>query len=153
MAIAPTADFDELVLEVEFTAGSDTFTKVCGMSDFTINRTNNTDSSNVPDCADESLPHYTKRAVTSQDIGISGTGVWALANHADMRNWWASGSTLNVRVTNSYVTDNGTAGDPETETIPMILSGLNNARTKGQVVSAEIELQQNGPVVVTDISA
>ena len=151
MAQAPTADFDEYVLEVEFTDGSGTYTKVCGLTDFTINRANNTDTAEVPDCADESLPHYIKRAVRSQDITISATGVWAITNHANMRDWWQEGSTKNVRVTNAYVTANGAAGDPETETIPMILSALNNARTKGQVVSAEIELQQNGAVTVVDI--
>ncbi|WHZ35757.1 phage tail tube protein [Sagittula sp. MA-2] len=153
MAIAQTADFDEYVLEVEFTAGSGTFAKVCGLTDFSVSRTNDTGSSMVPDCADESLPYYIKRAVTSQDISISATGVWALANHADMRDWWGAGSTLNVRVTNAAVTASGTAGDPEVETIPMILTALNNARTKGQVVTAEIELQQNGAATVTDIPA
>lgn len=152
MAIASTADFDELVLEVEFVASSGTYTKVCGLTDFTVNRTNNTDSTEVPDCADESLPYYIKRSVRSQDRTISGTGVWALANHANMHDWWTAGSTLNVRITNAAVTANGTTGDPETEIIPMILTGLNNARTKGQVVSAEIELEQNGTVTVGDIA-
>jgi hypothetical protein len=152
MAIAATADFDEYVLEVEFTAGSGTYTKVCGLTDFTVSRTNNTDTTEVPDCADESLPYYLKRAVRSQDTTISATGVWALANHADMDGWFRAGSTLNVRVTNAYVTANGSSGDPELEIIPMILSSLNNERTKGQVVTAEIELQQNGSVTVTDIT-
>lgn len=150
MAIAATADFDEFVLEVEFTAGSGTYTKVCGLTDFTVSRTNNTDTTEVPDCADESLPYYLKRAVRSQDTTISATGVWALANHANMMDWFRDGTTKNARITNAKVTADGSTGDPEIETIPVILATLNNERTKGQVVQAEIELQQNGTVTVTD---
>jgi hypothetical protein len=153
MAIAPTADFDELVLEVEFEPGSGTYAKVCGLTDFTINRTNQTDSTEVPDCADESLPYYLKRAVRSQDFGISATGVWSLSSHANMHEWFMAGSTLNVRITHAVATASGAAGDPETETIPMLLQSLNNARTKGQVVSAEITLEQNGSPTIVDISA
>lgn len=151
MAIATTADYAEYVLEVEFTAGSGTYSKVCGLTDYNVNRSNNTDQAEVPDCADESLPHYIKRSVRSQDFSISATGVWSLSSHKNMHDWFMAGSTLNVRITNAKVTSDGTSGDPEVETIPMILTALNNSRTKGQVVSAEIELAQNGAVTVTDI--
>jgi hypothetical protein len=152
MAIAPTADFDQLVIEVEFTAESGTYVKVCGMVDYSIDRKNNTETSLVPDCADESLPLHTKRQVASQDVTISGTGSWALTNHQSVYNWWKSGSTLNVRITNAKVTADGSSGDTETETIPMILADLKNARTKGQVVSAEIALEQNGAITLGLIS-
>lgn len=144
MAIAPTAAFEELVLEVEFTAGSGTFTRVCGLTDITINRTNTTDTTEVPDCADESLPFYIQRGVRTQDVTISATGVWSLTAHQDMLDWFVSGDTLNVRLTNAKVTADGTSGDTETETFPMLLTALNNARTKGQVVSAEISMERNG---------
>lgn len=148
MAIAPTADFDQLVIEVEFTAESGIYTKVCGMVDYTVNRTNNIETSLVPDCADEGLPLHTKRSVASQELTISGTGSWALTNHQAVYNWWKVGSTLNVRITNAKVTADGSPGDTETETIPMVMASLSNARTKGQVVSAEIEFQQNGAISV-----
>lgn len=151
MAIAPTADFDQLVIEVEFTTG--VWSKVCGMVDYTVNRANNMETSLVPDCADESLPLKTKRAVASQDVTISGTGSWALTNHQAMYNWWKTGSTLNVRVTNAKVTADGTAGDTETETIPCVLGSLNNARTKGQVVSAEVEFMLDGDITLGTIAA
>ncbi|EBA06003.1 phage tail tube protein [Sagittula stellata] len=155
MAIAPTADFDELVLEVEFdpVGSAGTFTKICGITDFTVNRANNTETSEVPDCADESLPHHIKRAVRSQDMTISGTGVWSRTSHQNMMTWLTSASTLNVKITNAAVTEADVTGDTESETIPMILTALNNARTKGQVVSAEISLEQNGAVTRTVITA
>jgi len=152
MTAAPTAEFDELVIEVEFTADSGTYTKVCGMADYTTNRTNNTATSEVPDCSDESLPHTPKRGVVSQDYAISGTGVWARTHWKDMHDWWKSGATKNVRIRHIVITEDGSSGDPEIETIPMILQQLNNARTKGQVVSAEITLEQDGPATITDIA-
>lgn len=155
MAIAPTADFDELVLEVEFDPVGDagTYTRICGLTDFTINRANNTDTSEVPDCADESLPYYIKRSVRSQDFTISGTGKWSRSSHLNMYNWFKAGTTLNVRITNAVVTADGSTGDPESETIPMILAALSTSRTKGEVVTSEISLEKNGSVTVTEISS
>lgn len=144
MAIAPTAAFEELVLEVEFTAGSGTYTRVCGLNDITVNRTNTTDTSEVPDCDDESLPFYIQRGVRTQDVTISGTGTWSLTNHQQMMDWFTSSATKNVRLTNAKVTDDGSSGDTEYEIFPMLLLTLNNERTKGQVVSAEISLERNG---------
>lgn len=144
MALAATADFDEYVLEVEFTAASGTYQTVCGLTDVTVNRTNNTDTTEVPDCGDLSLPFSLKKAVRSTDVNISATGVWALSSHQAVMNWFTTGATKNVRITNAKVTDGGTAGDTETETFPMILTALNNSRTKGQVVTAEITMERNG---------
>ncbi len=144
MAIAPTAAFDELVLEVEFTAGSGTYVRVCGLTDITVNRTNTTDSTEVPDCADESLPFYIQRGVRTTDVTISANGVWALTHHQNMMDWFTSGDTKNVRLTNAKVTADGTSGDTEYEIFPMLLTTLNNERTKGQVVTAEIAMERNG---------
>ncbi|MBW4985076.1 phage tail protein [Mameliella sp. CS4] len=153
MAIAPTAEYQDLVMEVEFTAGSGTYTRVCGLTNITINRSKNMADSQVPDCADESLPHYIKRAAQSKDIGISATGVWALTHHQKVYNWWSQDLTLNVRVTNAKVTSDGVSGDTESEVIPMKLESLNNARQDKQVVSAEISLVQDGAVTLNTLSA
>jgi hypothetical protein len=153
MAIADTMKFEEMVLEVEFTPDSGTFAKVCGLSDVTVSRTSATETTMIPDCADESLPHTPIREVVSKEIAISGTGVWALAVHAGMYDWWASGSARKVRITNAKVTADGAAGDPEVEEVEMLLTSLSNQRTKGQRVTAEIELAQNGALTVTEKSA
>jgi hypothetical protein len=153
MAIAPTADFDELIIEVEFTAGSGTYVSVCGMSDYTVTRTNSLGQSEVLDCADISLPAYIKKHVQSQDVTISGTGQWALTNHQQMYEWWSTGATKNVRVRNTMVTDNGTSGDTEIETIPMILENLSNERSKSAgVISASVQFSRNGATTVTELS-
>lgn len=149
MAIAPTADDDELVLEVEFDPDGSPgiYSRVCGLKDITINEVNNLDESEVPDCADESLPFYIKRAVRSQDLTISASGVWSLSSHQNMHDWFRSGSTKNVRITNAAVTAGATSGDVDVETIPMIFASRERMRTKGQVVSASVSFSQNGQPV------
>lgn len=152
MAIAPTADFHELVIEVEFTAGSGTYTKVCGMTNYTVNRSKSMAETMVPDCADESLPYTPRRSAMSKDYSITGTGVWARSHHQNMMDWFQNDTTLNVRVRHVNVTDNGTSGDTETETIPMKLQDLNNARQDKQVVTAEVTFVQDGAVTLGTLS-
>lgn len=155
MAEAATAKFEELVIEVEFdpTGSAGTYSKICGMKDFSIARTNNTSTDEVPDCADESLPFSLKRFVTSQDMTISGTGKWALSSHQNMMNWYRNATTLNVRVTHQYATDNGDAGVIDTETVPMILASVGDGKTKGQTVEREISLEKAGAVTYGTVSA
>jgi len=144
MARAQTAKFEEFILEVEHTPASGTYTAICGITDLTINRSSNVDTTEVPDCDDESLPMALERQVRSQEVTISGTGVWARQSHQNMMTWWRSGATLNARLRNANVENNGTAGDFYEETGPALLVTLNNSRTKGQKVTAEIEIQFDG---------
>ena len=79
MAKAATQSFAQMVLEVEFTTG--TWSKVCGLIDVTITRTANVDTTETPDCADETLPLYVEREVRSLEVTVSASGTWALASH------------------------------------------------------------------------
>jgi predicted secreted protein len=144
MTRAVTAKYEELVLEVEFTASSGTYTAVCGLTDVTINRTSNVDETEIPDCDDESLPLAIERAVRSQSVSVSASGVWALSSHEAMMDWWYSGATKVARVRNVKAANDGTSGDTTHETGPALLTTLNNSRTKGQKVTAEIEIQFDG---------
>lgn len=144
MARAVTQRYEEMVLEVEFTPLSGTYASICGLIDVTINRTSNVDTAEVPDCDDESLPLAVERQVRSQEVMVSGSGVWALGSHEKMMDWFYAGSTLNCRVRNVKANDAGVVGDTISETGPALLVSLNNARTKGQKVTAEIEIQFDG---------
>jgi hypothetical protein len=139
MAKAATQSFAQMLLEVEFATG--TYSKICGLVDVTVTRTANVDTTEVPDCTDESVPHYIEREVRSLDVTVSGTGVWSLASHEKMMDWFYGATPLSVKLTNSKVVADGTAGDTTIETGKALLTTLTNARTKGQKVSAEIEIQ------------
>jgi len=152
MAKATTAKFEELILEFETdTPGS--YAPICGLIDVTINRTSNVDTTEVPDCDDESLPLSLEKQVRSQEVTISATGVWALQSNKRMLEWWYSGATKNIRVRNAKAENDGSQGEPYAESGPALLASLNNSRTKGQAVMAEIEIQFDGLPTVTDVSA
>lgn len=142
MANAITEKYEELVLELS-TDGGTTWARICGLIDVEITRTSNIDTSETPDCDDESLPLSVERQVRSIEVSASGTGVWAQQSHQSLMDWFYSSSTQDVRLGNL----NAASGDTEYETGKAILASLSNSRTKGQKVSASIEIQFDGTPV------
>jgi hypothetical protein len=140
MAKAITEKFEELVLELETTPGSGTYARICGLVGVTVNRAATVDEAQVPDCDDESLPLSIERQVSAISVTVSGQGVWAQQSHEKLMDWFYGSGTINARIGNL----NAATGDTEYETGPALLTSLNNARTKGQKVSAEIEIQFDG---------
>lgn len=139
MARAVTANFHQMVLEVETTTEG-TFAKLCGLTSRGVTRTSNMETSEVPDCDDESLPAAVERAVQSQEVTIEGSGVWAAQSHETMLDWWYSGATRVIRI--HHV--NAAVGDTEYETGPAYLVTMSNVAERGTKVTAEIEIQFDG---------
>lgn len=148
MATAVTEKYEEMILDVEITAGSGVYTPICGLIDVTITRTANVDSAEVPDCDDESLPLSIEKQVRSIEVNISGTGVWARSSQGVLKDWFYSSATKSVRLRDTAAAN----GDTEIESGPALLTNLTNTRTKGQKVSAEIEIQFDGVPTRTDAS-
>jgi hypothetical protein len=148
MARAVTEKYEEMILDVETTPGSGVYTPICGMNDVTITRTANIDSAEVPDCDDESLPLAVEKQVRSIEVSVSATGVWARSSQDMLKAWFYSSATKNVRIRDTAAA----VGDAEIESGAALLASLTNTRTKGQKVSAEIELQFDGVPTVTDAS-
>jgi hypothetical protein len=142
MANAITEKYEELVLELS-TDGGTTWARICGLIDVEITRTSNIDTSETPDCDDESLPLSVERQVRSIEVSASGTGVWAQQSHQSLMDWFYSSTTQDVRLGNL----NAASSDTEYETGKAILASLSNSRTKGQKVSAAIEIQFDGTPV------
>jgi len=139
MAQAVTQKYEELVLETS-TDGGATWTRICGLIDVEITRTANIDTAEVPDCADESLPLGVERQVRSIEVSVSGTGVWAQSSHEMLQDWFYSSASQDIRIGNL----NASVGDTEYETGVGYLTNLSNSRTKGQKVTASIEIQFDG---------
>lgn len=145
MAVAVTEKFEEMVLEIE-TAVPGTYTKICGLTDVEITRSSNIDTVEIPDCDNEALPHSIEKQVRSIEVSISASGVWAQQSWGLMSDWFYSGTTKNIRVRNTKAL----TGDLETEAGPALLASLNNSRTKGQKVTASVEIQFDGTPTRTD---
>lgn len=140
MARATTANFHQFVLEVEFVASSGTYTKVCGLTSRGIQRTSSMQTSEVPDCDDESLPAATERAVQSQEATIAASGVWSAESHEKLLDWWESGATKSVRI--HHV--NAESGDTEYETGDAYLVSIGHQAERGTKVTAELQIEFDG---------
>lgn len=140
MARAGTANFHQMVLEVETTAGSGIYSKLCGLTSRGVNRQHNMQTSEVPDCDDESLPAAVERAVQSSEVTISGSGVWASQSHETMLDWWYDGVTKSVRI--QHV--NAAVGDTEFETGAAYLVSISNQAERGTKVTAELSIEFDG---------
>lgn len=134
-----TERFEQMVLEIS--DDGTTWTRICGLVGVTITRSAQFDSTEVPaDCDDESLPLRVEKALRTLDVSVSAEGVWAQQSHGDMLDWFYSGATKNIRVGNL----NAAVGDTEYESGMGFLSTLTNQRTKGQKVTASVEIQFDG---------
>ncbi len=148
MAEPTLAEFEDLVVEVEFTPGSGTFARVCAIEGITINRSKQIDENETPaDCDDESLPYIVRRNTRSRSTSISGTGFWAAQSHGKMMGWYngTPAEKLQVRIHHAKAL----SGDTEYEEGAAILQDLNNERTKGAQVSAEITIVFDGAMTLT----
>lgn len=148
MAYASTGTFSKMVVEVEWVAGSGIYSKWCGLTSRGINRQSNMTTTNSPDCDNEDAPSQVERSVESQEVTISGSGVWASESHGNAIDWWYSGLTKNVRVQHA----NAAVGDTEYESGPAYLVTLSNSVEKGQKIQAEISIEFDGLPTRTDAS-
>lgn len=140
MARASTANFHQMVLEVETAPGSGIYARLCGLTSRGVNRQSNMQTSEVPDCDNEALPAAVERAVQSQEVTISGSGVWAAESHETMLDFWYSGATKSVRI--QHV--NAAIGDTEYETGNAYLVSISNQAERGTKVTAEIAIEFDG---------
>lgn len=148
MTQATTEKFEELVLEVSDDGGT-TWARLCGLIDVEITRTANVDTAEVPDCDDESLPLSIEKQVRSIEFSASATGVWAQESHGTMMDWFYSSAAKDCRIGNLKAA----VGETEYETGMALLTSLSQSRTKGQKVSASIELQFDGTPTRSDKAA
>ena len=142
MAKAQTANFHEMVVEVEWdpVGAEGVYSRWCGLTSRGINRQHNMSTTAVPDCDDEAKPAVNERAVESSDVTISGSGVWAKQSHEHALDWWYSGQTLNIRVHHVRADP----GDTEYEEGAAYLVNLSNQADRGQKVTADIQIEFDG---------
>lgn len=145
MAYATTSSFDKTTLAVEFVALSGTYSPICGITSWSYTEATQMDETEVPDCADLSLPLEVQRAVRSVGATAQASGVWALSSHQNILAWARSAATKSVRITFGVVSDSGTPGtDTETLTGDAYMTNLNYELAYGQKVNASFELVFDG---------
>lgn len=138
MVKAVTEKYEEMVLEVETAAN--TWTRICGLKDVTVNRSLELDTDEIPDCDDESAPFEKVSEARSITVAVQASGVWAQQSNKTLMDWFYSGATKNVRLGNLKAA----VGASEYEKGPAFLKNLNNSRNKGKAVTADIDLEFSG---------
>jgi predicted secreted protein len=144
MASANSVKYPELMIELETTKGSGTFTRVCGLYDYEINRSTETSETKIPDCDDESKPLSVEKDIVSTSMSISGSGIMAKQSSDSLLSWFHSGEQKLCRVYHSHAQ----TGEIEYETGNVILSSLGDSKQKegSSAISRSIELQFAGEV-------
>lgn len=140
LSAAVASQSSGVTVQPENSGGLLVWSRFCGLTSRTITRQHNMQTTEVPDCDDESLPASVERAVQSSEMTIAGTGVWAAQSHNLMMGWWRSGQTKNIRVVNVKAP----AGSAQYEQGPAYLTQLNNTAERGQKVTAEINIEFDG---------
>ena len=140
MARPTTEKFSEFQILLGDGAEPEVFSVVCGLTSKGIQRAATTQSTVVPDCANEDAPAFEEKAVDSLAISVSGSGVWAAENHKVFIDWFYSGLPKNIQVRNVKAE----TGDTEFEEGPALLTQLNNSVDRGQKVTAEITIEFDG---------
>lgn len=144
MALATTASYQQHVLEISSNGSS--WSRICGITDFTATFSAQTDQDEIPDCDDESLPHRVNRAVRAVELSVTGTGKWAQESHETMLQWMLTGALKHCRI--GYL--NSAIGDVEYVSGQAILQSLEHERRKGVAVEARITVQFSGALTTTD---
>jgi len=121
------------------------WSKICGITSRTVNRTTTMQQTEVPDCTDETLPNAIEKSVQSQEETISGTGVWAAESHQTILGWWRAGARQSIRVGNTKAP----TGAILYEYGPAYLTQVNNVAEKGQKVTSDIQIEFDGLPNVT----
>ena len=139
MAAPVTENFEQMRLEVS--ENGTTWAMLCGLVGVSINRSAQFDSTEVPaDCDDESLPLSVERAIRTVEVTVSADGVWEQNAHETILDWFYSGAPKRIRLGHL----NALVGNTEYESGMAFLSSYNNQRTKGQKVTAALEIQFDG---------
>lgn len=141
MALAQTVKAGSFTLRFRTGPGPTfTFTEPCGFKERSLTITASTTETDVPDCADPTLPGWMEREVSTISAEINGSGVFNKAVHDAAREWMLSGERREVEL---VFAGNLAAGGGK-YTGMMILTSLGIASPYREVLTAEVTAQSAG---------
>lgn len=147
MAQIKTTRWSELVLKVETTPGSGTFTALCTINAARgINFNANTSEDTIPDCDDLQKIQWLVREKVSLSVEVTGAGKVDKANVKTFFDWWKDKDTLKCQVIlddaepNNVITFEGDyhlvtwsmAGDPGAPMVTADMSLQSSGEVEGE---------------------
>ena len=145
MAAPITSTYGEYLIKVGDGATPEVFTTLCGLTSKSLDINNNTANTIVPDCLDDDAPAYEEMNITSQSVGVKGTGVFTREKQKFMTLWALNGETHNIRV---YL-GKSAASDIEYIAGPAILKTLGVSANRGEKLTQALDFMfSEKPVAV-----
>lgn len=112
------------------------FTAVCGVMQKDIDYSSDIVETEIPDCADESLPSYKNAGIKAVMIKVSCSGKWTKESHGTLITWWKTSTPKNIKL--RYVT--AATGDIEYINGPAILGNLKHSVSKGAYMDGSFDI-------------
>lgn len=131
MALAKTIKFSKVIVLLESTTTPGTYSAPCGVESLTMTVNVETETTNVPDCANPDLASWLETDVVSQQMTIEGEGVLDGDAMQEWQKWWfgaLSGQPRNVRFFRDLTAINGGGNF----TGPAILTAYSESGQRGQ---------------------
>lgn len=134
----------KLLILVGDGASPEVFGEPCGMTTKSFDLSASTNSTLIPDCADPEAPAWEAKDINALSATLSGNGVMAVESF-DLWNLWFLGALAkNVQVKLNAVNLGFYAGR-------FLLSSFKLGGTRGNKVTADITLVNDGAVTWTDV--
>ncbi len=133
-----TAKGTELLIEIGDGQDPEVFSAPCGINTKNFNREAATNTFDVPDCDNPDDPAWLERVVQSFSSSISGGGQLHTQSSQIWDDFFTSGLPKNLKITVPGV--GVFIGE-------YILTGFDLSGNRGELVSVDVTLESNGPVV------
>lgn len=149
MAQARTLRFSEQALLLGDGAVPEVFTAPCGFTTLAMSVAIETNTTNVPDCADPDLPAWLVSDEVSKQMSLTGDGVLDVDAQIVWREWLLDGGERNVR----WLTDGANSEANGYFEAPGILTTFEQNGTRGERWSFNVGITLNGRPEWTDLAA
>lgn len=132
-------------------AGSETFTKICGLTDVQFTTDKSTNEFAVPDCDDPTVVPPVVRNVVSTSASFTASGAFTKESWPKIRDAAAVVTSRNFRL---HLVGAGSGGaTPDLRISGKFHIKFNLSATYGDLVQVEISGDSDGAIAYTDVAA
>lgn len=152
MAYPTTGGRGDAVVSVEWTPESGTFANWCGANNFSLNLSNEVNSTPVGDCDDWSKPAVNVKEYGVQNVTASMDATWSSAMHAKTSDWALNQKKLKVKVTFPNATTSGEVASYEGTAMLTGIDLANIGNVNGAKITENVTLEFDGTLAVTAVA-
>lgn len=135
----------KLLILVGDGASPEVFAEPCGLTAKTFDLSASTNSTLIPDCADPEAPAWEAKTVNALSAQISGSGVMAVEAHTTWEAWFMSAASKHIQIKLNNPTGLGYYSGS------FILTSLKYGGQRGQKVTVDLTMVNDGPVIWTAV--